>query len=80
MKDKNKWQLLKACEEPGDWYSLASELGQEKYPGQNVAKDNALTLSKLKFVLLSLRILSCNIIVCNICIYGCFLRKIEPIC
>lgn len=26
---KNKWQLLKACEEPGDWYSLASELGQE---------------------------------------------------
>lgn len=29
VKDKNKWQLLKACEESGDWYSLASELGQE---------------------------------------------------
>lgn len=29
VKDKNKWQLLKACEELGDWYSLASELGQE---------------------------------------------------
>lgn len=28
VKDKNKWQLLKACEELGDWYSLASELGQ----------------------------------------------------
>lgn len=51
-----------------------------KYTGQNVAKDNALTLGKLKFVLLSLRILSCNIIVCNTCIYGCFLRKIDPIC
>lgn len=29
VKDNNKWQLLKACEELGDWYSLASELGQE---------------------------------------------------
>lgn len=29
VKDKKKWQLLKACEELGDWYSLASELGQE---------------------------------------------------
>lgn len=64
------WRLVFSC----IWIRV------EKYTGQNVAKENVLSPSILKFVQLSSRIWSCNIPVYNICIYGCFLRKLASIC